>query len=203
MPLSDLKDIRTALFVKISVAEYYNGASLVPTDLLFSDHYRDFGLAGEDGSTIDTYTALGQLVNITNTTSDLRASGNTVSIVISGIPNTSLRNITRSKLKTSPVRILRAFFTPQGELIDDSSIENPVGRFKGFINNYSLVEEWDSEARTASNTIHFECASSIDVLAKKKIGRRTNPESQKRYFPLDRSFDRLPAIANSKYNFGG
>ncbi len=197
MALSDIKDIRTSLFVKITVAKYYNGASLVPTTLLFSDHFSDYTLDG------DTYTALGQLVNITNTNSELRSSSNTVSIVISGIPNTSLRNITRSELKTAPVQILRAFFTPQGEFIDDSSIENPVGRFKGFINNYSLVEEWDSEARTASNTIHFECASSIDVLSKKRQGRRTNPESQKRFFPNDKSFDRIPALVNSKYNFGG
>lgn len=197
MPLSAYDHVRTALFVKIEVDEYLqSGGNLAPTTLLFSDHYKDYLLDG------DTYTALGDLMNVTSTLSELQSTSANVTIQLSGIPNRSLEEIIKSKIKASPVTIKRAFFAHNGEFIDDSTVTNPVGRFIGYINNYALEEEWDTSTRSSTNKITIECSSTVDVLSRKQAGRKTNPNSMKKYYASDVSFDRVPAILNENLNFG-
>lgn len=199
MGLSDYSHIRTALFVKIEIAEYrQSDGSLAPELLLFSDHYRDLELF-----TGETYTALGNLMAVTSSTSELSPTSNTVNIQLSGVPVSSVHEIEQSKIKSSPVTIYRAFFTQSGELIDDGSTVNPIGRFRGFVNNYSLNEEWDQVRRFSSVTVNLDCGSTVDVLAKKSGGRKTNPTSMKRHYPNDVSFDRVPALIDANINFGG
>jgi hypothetical protein len=198
MALSDYSHVRTALFVKISVAEYLqSGGGLGPETLLFSDHYKEYELfAGE------TYTALGNLMNVTSSNRELSSSSSTVTVTISGIPNQSIKEIIESKIKSSPIEIYRAFFSQDGQLIDDGTTLNPIGRYIGYINNYSLQEEWDAENRLSSNTIVLECNSNIDLLAKKQAGRKTNPTSMKKFYPTDVSFDRVPALVKANINWG-
>ena len=81
--LTDLTTVRTALFVKIDVAEYRQASTgpFFPQTLRFSDHDSEFELfPGE------TYTALGQLMNVTSTTRELTPTSSTVNVQISGIP---------------------------------------------------------------------------------------------------------------------
>ena len=99
------------------------------------------------------------------------------------------------------MRVYRLFSNPStGAVL--SIAGNPAGRFRGYVNNYSLQEEWDNQTRTATNTIVLQCASSVDVLNNKIAGRKTNPESQKRFYPTDVSFDRVPNLENATFNFG-
>lgn len=163
--------------------------------LLISDLLTDYTINDEE------YTGLGSLMDIGITRSELRPSSGTLDITISGIPNDSLAEILYSNIKGSPVRVYRVLFNPSTgvELAID---ENPYLRYRGFINNYSLVEEYDNATKTSSNTIILNCASSLDVLNEKIAGRLVNPESQKKYYPLDVSMDRVPALENSSFDFG-
>lgn len=195
MALSDYSHVRTALLVKIEVAEYLQtDGSLQAEDLLFTDHYTDLDYAG------DNYTALGDLVSVSSTVAELTPTSNTCTIVIAGIPNRSLREILESKIKSSPVTVYRQFMDQDGQLL--TGFTNPVGKFSGFVNNYSLQEEWDSIQRISSNTIVLDCASTVDLLSKKTAGRQTNSGSMKKHYPNDVSFDRVQALSNAKINFG-
>jgi hypothetical protein len=78
-----------------------------------------------------------------------------------------------------------------------------VGKFKGFVNNVIYQEDWDVERRISTLTVNFDCSSTVDLLSKKRGGRKTNPASMKRHFPNDVSFDRVPALVNANINFGG
>lgn len=199
MALTDYSHVRTALFVKMQVDEYLQGdGSLAPETLLFSDHHIDYELfAGE------TYTALGKLMSVTSSVNEINQSSNTVTIILSGIPNSSIEEIVKSKIKSSQISVYRAFFTQGGVLINDGSTTNPVGRFEGYINNYALEENWDVEQRLSTNTIVLECGSTVELFAKKQSGRQTNPSSMKKYYPNDVSFDRLPALVRANINWGG
>jgi hypothetical protein len=423
--LTDLTTVRTALFVKISVTEYAQPSGFfAPETLRFSDHDSNFELTPGE-----TYTALGQLMNVTSTVRELTPTSSTVNVQISGIPNSSLNQINSSKFKGSPVVITRGFFNPDGtpfvefdrelasitrigqavlsddELIfgttslripnaesgvsatpidlglSDFTIEGwfrvtdaasltesyifdarnagvnlrrpylqiidsrlvlvagpgssgeivlaesaeidldewyyvavvrrfdefklflngtqqgparkdtafrtkvdmgtgalfigtrhaldqsnsrrsmigfmdefrvskvarywledfsqvpqfnndrntllflrfdgingstiflddntpidatkTVGKFRGFINNIIFQEDWDVERRMSTLTVNFDCSSTVELLSRKKGGRRTNPESMRKFFPGDKSFDRVPAIVNANINFGG
>ena len=188
--------VRTAMFALIEVNKYYRGGSYQAVDLAFSDHMADYDINGV------TYTALGNLVSIAATNKELNVSSNTVSIQISGIPDQSVEEILKSDMKGSPVTLSRAFFDTAGNLIVDPGIANPVGRYKGFINSYSMTETWDIENRMSTFTVTFECTSFVDMISRKVAGRRTNPQSMKKHFPSDVSFDNTPAIAKASINFG-
>jgi len=185
--------VRSSLFVRIQVDEYRTSPSAGYTQevLTFTDHNTNYTINGE------IYQNLGNLMNVTASRSQIRASANTVSISLSGIPNSAIAEIVNSKLKSSPVKILRGYFDSNGNLIGELQ-----GRFRGFVNNYSLEEEYNIDSRTATNQILIECASSIDVLQNKYAGRKTNPESQKRFFTSDKGFDRVPNLENTTFNFG-
>lgn len=184
--LSTYKSVETALLVKIELPE---GA------IRYSDYNTTLALEGE------IYQGLGKLVGITNTTSELRISNDTLTLTISGIPDSSLQSLTNSKMKGSNVSVYRVLFDPVTKQPLD--VPNPiVGRFFGVVNNYSLDEEWDYSTRTSSNTVAIICSSLVSVLEKKYSGRRTNDTDQKKLFPGDQSFDRITSLVNANFQFG-
>jgi hypothetical protein len=179
--------IQTSLFVSIDVPDY--------DVLTFSDYNRPI--------TIDsvTYTGLGSLVAISDSTSSLRSSPGDLTITISGIPNSSIAEILNNKIKGSSVVVWRMVFDPTtGQKINITG--NPAGRFRGIVSNYSLEEDWNTGSQTASNTILLTCASTVEILSNKISGRRTNPVDQNALYPSDLSMDRVPTLANSNFNFG-
>ena len=194
--LSSYKSIQSNLFVRIQVDEYStNGSSFSAQVLRFSDMNTTFEINAE------SYIGAGNFMGITPTSSEIRASGGEVTISLSGIPNTSIAEIVNSKIKGAPVRIYRAFFNAAtGGFLNIAG--NPAGRYRGFINNYSLNEEYDPQTRTSSNTLVLVCSSEVEVLSNKIAGRKTNPESQKQFYPNDLSMDRVPSLENATFNFG-
>jgi hypothetical protein len=197
LALSTYKSIHSNLFVRIEV-EYYKAtavASPTSTVLRFSDRHIPYTINGE------SYVGLGNLMSISNASSELRVSSGELQITLSGIPNSSIYEIVNSRIKGCPVKVYRALFNPTtGAALAITG--NPLGRYQGYINNYTLNEEYDTETRTSTNTLVLTCASSIDYLNNKITGRKTNPTSEKQFFPSDVSMDRVPALKNSEFNFG-
>lgn len=191
--LDAFTSVRTSLFVRIDVNEYSSdGVSFSPQVLRFSDHNVNYDINGE------TYTPLGKLLGITSTNSEIRPTSNTVSITISGIPDSSLSDILYSKIKGSTVNIYRGFFDVNTNVI----IGSITSRYIGIVNNYGLEEDFSLDERISSNVIQFECSSTVDVLSNKIAGRKTNPQSMRKYFPNDASMDRVLNIADTTFNFG-
>jgi hypothetical protein len=188
--------IQSNLFVRLNIKDYRTSSSgsYTNTVLRFSDSNTSFVIDGE------TYTALGNLLSITNSSSELRVSSGELTITISGIPNSSIAEIVNSKIKGSPVTVFRALFDPTTG--DTTDITGPFGRYVGFVNNYSLQEEYDVDSRTATNTLVLICNSSVDVLSNKFAGRRTNPASNRLFFPNDAAMDRVPNLKDTEFNFG-
>tara|TARA_R110000737_G_scaffold64954_2_gene92739 strand:+ start:9550 stop:10149 length:600 start_codon:yes stop_codon:yes gene_type:complete len=192
--LTSSQAVRTSLFVRIDVAEYKatSGASFANEVLTFSDHNATFTIDAE------SYVPIGSLLNITSSSSELRSSSNTITITLSGIPDSSIAEIIYSKIKGSPVKIYRAYFHARTGI----QIGTTQGRYIGTVNNYSLDEEYDVGARTASNSLQIECLSNVDILSSKIAGRKTNPQSMKQYYSTDVSFDRVPNLKDASFNFG-
>jgi hypothetical protein len=195
--LSSYTAIETGLFVRIDVAYYKSTAGASPTSeiLRFSDYKASVTINGE------TYLGLGGLVGISGTTSELRSSPSGLTITISGIPNTSIAEIVNSRLKGSPIEVYRVVFNPTtgAQLAIDG---NPAGRFFGIVTNYTLDETFDIDARSSSNTIAIECASTAEFLNNKVTGRKTNPKSMKSFYLTDVAMDRVPNLVGANFNFG-
>lgn len=177
--------IQTSLFCKLEIPDY--------DTFYFSDYYRPITLNGT------TYTGIGKLLGITESYSELKVNQSEMTISISGIPNSSITDFINYKIKGSKIEVIRAIFDPtNGQLINTTG--NPMGRFKGLVNNFSFSENWDGQ--TASNTVTLMCSSIVGLVQNKISGRRTNDTDMKFYYPTDTSMDRVIALSNSSFNFG-
>lgn len=195
--LAPYSSIASALIVKITVDQYRTtpaGAYSQQT-LRFSDWNASLTVDSE------TYLGLGKLVGISSTSSDLKTTTGGITITISGIPNTSIAEIVNSRIKGSPIEVRRVVFDPTTKQILNIP-GNPAGRFFGIVNNYTLDEDYDVQARTASNTIGLICASTAEVLEKKLSGRKTNSTSHRSFYPTDPSMDRVASLVGANFNFG-
>jgi hypothetical protein len=195
--LSSYDTIQSNLFVRIQIDEYRTTSSAPYTSqvLRFGDSVVSTTIDGE------VYSALGKLIGISQSRSELRVSSQEVTITIAGIPNVDLSEMIYSKIKGSPVRIYRLFSDAEtGTALAITG--NPAVRYRGFVNNWSVEEEFDPETRSSSNVIILQCASTVDVLQNKYAGRKTNPESMQKFYATDTSFDRVPTLENATFDFG-
>lgn len=194
MAVLDLRtydSIYSALFVKITVPEY--------EILRFSNHYKPYTLTESDGTSAQ-YTNLGSLLSISDGVSNIRANPEGITITITGVPYTAIAVATEQKLKGSKVEMRRLFLNGSNY----QAISTPVLKFQGFVENYTVAEDFPEElgASTSTCSIALACSTLYDLYQNKTAGRRTNDYDQKRLYPGDLSMDRVATIAGANFNFG-
>lgn len=180
--LSSYSSLQTNLFVKLDIPDY--------DVLTFSDYHKNY--------TIDSvaYEGLGQLLSISNTEDNLRASPSEVTVSISGIPSGNVSDILDNKVKGSSLQIYRGFFdATTGELL--SITGNPAGKFQGVVSNYDITDDLQMGSDTGTVTLTLTVTSVVELLSNKVSGRRTAPAD----FPSG-EMNRVPALAKSNFNFG-
>ena len=185
--LTPYRSVQTNLFIKLVIPDYQT--------LTFSDYHRSYTINGT------AYTGLGQLLSVSNSTNNLRAAPEEVTVTISGIPVANVTDIINNKVRGSQLTIYRAFFDPiTGVLLPISG--NPAGKFQGVVANYNVSDELDMGSSNGTITLTLNVKSVVEMLNNKVTGRRTNPIDQKLYYPSDLSMDRVTALAKSNFNFG-
>jgi len=163
----------------------------------FSDNDRPMYVTLSDGTILE-HTALGQLLTISETQTELRATPQQISISISGIPYSNSATVLDTMFRGSKIYVWRQF----KDSTTGALLGNPVGRFIGRIDSYSILDEMNAESHQGTVTINFTASSYISQLEKKTTGRYTNPVDQKKYYPNDLAFDRVPNLTNANFQFG-
>lgn len=201
--LTSLTDFAHIMVFSINIKKYRLNENDFPQEetLRFTDSVRTF--VDEGGY---TYTPLGPLVSIGQTSSDIQVKDDSFTFSISGVPQNRVKEIINSEVKGSRVLVQRVFFTTSGTQILDLDYGfglGNAGRFYGYINNYSIEDNIDPVSRTSTITINFECNSASTVLKRHTAGLRTNPKDL-RFLTNDQdvSFDRVPIIAGENIVFG-
>ena len=197
--LATKKSVTSNLFVRIHIPYFKETPTspVVETTWNFSDSLYPAQINGE------YYFGLGNLMGITETNSEIKASTSQLTLTISGIPNSSIYQVVNSRIKGCSIIVYRGLFDSSTNTpIEVSEAGNMFARFRGFVNNYSLNEDYNISAKTTTNTIVLTCSSAVEVLNNKIAGRKTNPYSEKKYFPNDLSMDRVPNLENASFNFG-
>jgi hypothetical protein len=180
--LSSYTSIGTALFVEIIIP----GGST----LRFSDFYTDYTIDG------DVYNSLGNLVSISPNKSEIRASKHDLTVTITGIPSANLAAALDEDIKGSAVTVYKGFYNTNTYAF----VATPGKKFEGLVNNVGFQERFSGDDSDFS--ISFICSSVLGILLTQTAGRRTNPVDMQRLYPSDTSFNRVPNIRNSNYNFG-
>jgi|APSaa5957512493_1039668.scaffolds.fasta_scaffold12666_2 hypothetical protein len=181
--LSSYSGVESAVFIKWVIPNFETA--------LLSDYNIPITFGG------DTYVSIGSLLNMSGTTSELKASKSQLSISLSGIPTANVSDILDNEIKGSSLEVYRGLFDPSSHALLPLP-ENPILNFKGIVTNYGITDDVDVVSQSATNTITITCNSIVEVLAKKVGGRRTNPVD----FPDEGSMNRVQTLSSSNYNFG-
>jgi len=146
-----------------------------------------------------SYVPLGKLLQITPSSSALRAVTNQVSLTISGVPNTEIGAVLYSNIKGTTIRINRYFWDAENTL---TSLGPAQGRFLGYVESYSIEDDYDYYNRSQTVSITLNLNSWVDYLNSKMNARQTNANSMRQAFPTDTSFDRVDRLKDAEFNFG-
>jgi hypothetical protein len=190
LDLSTYSDIYSAYFVKVDIPDY--------SILRFSTHYKTLSLVESDNIAY-SYTNLGDLVSISDSTATIRVNPEQITVTISGIPSFSISVITEQAIKGSKIEVRKIYMNGSNYQI----IGTPIIKFKGIVENYNIAEDYPEQpGGTATSSIGLVCSTLFDMYQNKKAGRRTNPLDMKSYYPTDLSMDRVPTVTGANYNFG-
>lgn len=146
-----------------------------------------------------TYSGLGNFLGVSEIQDDLRATNNSISVSLSGVPSYILGEanllslVLTQQIKGSKIVIRRAFFDRETR-----AITTAYTRFSGYVSNFTLSENIDIQDRSSTNSITLQCGSIHGVIERQVSGRRTNPN----YFGTDTSMYRITTIADRPFDFG-
>lgn len=190
--LTSYTAVRSNMLVKLDVAEYRttSSGSYSANVLRFTDS------PDTEAYNSESYVPLGKLLAITEKNNEIRPTANSITISISGIPTDSIAEIIHSKIKGSPIAIYRRYKTVAGVDIETQSY------FTGTVDNWSIQEELQIEELKGTSIILLECTNRSTFLERQISGRKTNPQSQQRFYASDTSMDRVPTLKGTKFNFG-
>jgi len=156
-----------------------------------------------------TYLGLGHFLGFAEIQDDLQATNNSLQMSVSGIPkdpgeaglgtySSYVSLILNTPLKGSRVEIYRAFIDPDFTINPD----NVSLRYDGYVSNFTISDNQDLQSRTESYTCLLTLSSIHAILERQIAGRRTNPTDQKALYAGDTSFDRVPGLVNTQFDFG-
>jgi len=215
-PVQGTNTIRYADFMRLTV----NG-----NVYLFATTPTNVTVAG-----IGTFTGLSQLVNVGQVQRDIKSTANETTVTMVGIDTTMLGIVLSANIKGSQLELWHGFFDSNNQLITtiDSAWSNSSGNlipwvnfegveipwvttntnnglyqyFNGFVNSFSITEDWIEAVRMFTGTITISASSFQLVLQNRTAGRYTNNNSWQTFNSTDTSMNRVNFIETINYQFG-
>jgi len=144
----------------------------------------------------NTYQELGAFLTVGEFTEDIKTTNGDLNLVLTGIPAGNVQTVLQNPVKGGAVTIFRAFFD------NNYAVSAVYPRYKGIITNYNISEKVDLENGDITNTVGISVASINTILENRVNGQRTNPQDREIFFTGDNTFDRVPIINGTAFDFG-
>ena len=189
-PVVGTNVIRYADFVRITTASATYRFATTPTAITVS------------AVDANAFTGLSQLVSIGSATRDIKSTANETTVTLVGIDTTMLSLVLGAGIKGSEIEMWHGFFDVDGALITTGGTGGLYQYFTGFINSFSISEQWSEEIRGYAGAITVSASSIQLVLQNRTAGRYTNDNSWKSFNPTDTSMNRVNFIQTINYAFG-
>lgn len=176
------------------------------------------------------FTALGQLVKVGGVQRDIKSTANETTITLVGVDTTMLGLVLNSYIKGSKIELWHGFFNANNQLITSfaDAWKNVYGAvvpwknssskiigwsssgandgvykyFTGYINSFSISEQWMEEARAYVGVVTISASSFQLVLQSRTSGRYTNDNAWQSVYPGDTSMNRVNYVSTVNYAFG-
>jgi hypothetical protein len=190
IPVDDTNNIRIADFVRIVSGGTTYRFATTPSALTIP--------------AVDAlpFTALGGLIKIGDATRDIKSTANETTLTFVGLDTAYLGWVLSQDIKGSQIQMWHGFFDTNGALITTGGSGGLYQFFNGYINSFSISEQWMEEVRSYVGTITMSASSIQLVLQNRTGGRFTNNNSWQFFNPGDTSMDRVSFITNINYQFG-
>lgn len=144
----------------------------------------------------NSYTELGAFLSVGEFQEDIKTTNGDLNMVLTGIPAGNVQTVLQNPVKGGAVSISRAFFD------DNYAVTNVYPRYKGVITNYNISENLDLENGDVTYTVGISVASINTILENRVNGQRTSPQDRNQFFSGDKTFDRVPVINGTTFDFG-
>ena len=189
-PVQNTNNIRYANFVRITTPSATYRFATTPSALTIS--------------AVDSqpFSGLGQLVSVGSVQRDIKSTAAETSVTLVGIDTAMLALVLGAQLKGSQIEMWHVFFDQNSQLITTGGTGGLYQFFNGYINSFSIGEQWMEESRSYVGTATVT-ASSIQLILQNRIaGRYTNNNSWQFYNSGDTSMNRVNYISTINYLFG-
>jgi hypothetical protein len=189
-PVQNTNNIRYANFLRLSTGSATYRFATTPTALT---------IPAVDAS---PFTALGQLVSVGSVQRDIKSTAAETTVTLVGIDTSMLALVLGSDIKGSQIEMWHGFFDQNGELLTTGGTGGLYQFFNGYINSFTIGEQWMEEARSYVGVITVSASSIQLILQNRVAGRYTNNNSWQFYNSGDNSMDRVNYISTINYYFG-
>lgn len=189
-PVDNTNNIRYADFVRLTT----------PTDIYrFATTASVLTIPEVDSQ---PFNALGTLVKVGDNQRDIKSTANETAFTLVGIDTAMLGFVLGQNVKGCQIEAWKGFFNTDGALITTGGEGGLYQFFNGYINSFSISEQWMEEIRQYVGLITVNAAS-IQIILKNRIaGRYTNDNSWKFFNPDDSSMNRVAYVSTVNYLFG-
>ena len=189
-PVVGTNVIRYADFVRLTTASATYRFATTPSAIT---------VAAVDAS---PFTGLSQLVSIGSAQRDIKSTANETTVTLVGVDTANLAIVLGAGLKGSQVEMWHGFFDANGALITTGGTGGLYQFFNGFVNSFSISEQFSEDIRAYVGVITISASSIQLILQNRTSGRYTNNNAWQTYNPTDTSMDRVNFIQTINYNFG-
>jgi hypothetical protein len=148
------------------------------------------------------FNAVSVLMKVGDTQRDIKSTANETTFTLVGIDTAMLGWVLGNQIKGSQIEAWKGFFDTDGALITTGGTGGLYQFFNGYINSFSIQEEWMEELRQFVGVISVAASSIQLILKNRTAGRYTNDNNWQFFAPNDTSMNRVPFITNINYNFG-
>ena len=189
-PVQDTNNIRIADFVRVTT----------PTETYrFATTPAPITVPAVDSQPFD---AVGVLMKVGDAQRDIKSTANETSFTLVGIDTAMLGWVLGQEVKGAQIEAWHGFFDTNGELITTGGTGGLYQFFNGYINSFSISEQWMEEIRTYVGVISVSASSIQLILQNRVAGRYTNNNSWQFFTPSDTSMNRVAFISTINYFFG-
>lgn len=148
-----------------------------------------------------TFEGLGGYLGIGDIKRNIKATSNDLVLSLTGIDPDNIAIVLGQEIKGSVIEVWRGFLDDNNQIITTPTIQF-FKRYQGIVNQTSIQEEFNEEARQRIATCVISSTSMRAVLDARIAGIKTNKQSWKSFYPTDTSMDRVAIIASTYFDFG-
>jgi len=194
VPVQNTNNIRLADFVRVTTV-----VEGVTTVSLFSTAPYAITVPSVD---VNAFNGLSSLVQVGDVQRDIKSTANETSVTLVGIDTALLGWVLGQNIKGSKIEMWHGFFDTNNALITTGGDGGLYKFFTGYINSFTISEQWMEEIRLFVGTINVSASSIQIILQNRTAGRYTNDNAWQFFNPNDTSMNRVAFIETINYFFG-